>query len=66
MTKQDILELLKKKLPNTLDEDQKYSKVGNLLTKLRKENKIENASKGSHSHWHLKMDHQEKKRHEYS
>lgn len=66
LTKQDILELLRKKLPNTLDEDQKYSKAGNLLTKLRKENKIGNVSKGTQSHWYLKVDHPEKKRYEYT
>lgn len=53
LTKKDISNLLIKKLPDILTVKQKYSKIQNLLTKLRKSGKIENESKGVHSHWHL-------------
>ncbi|WP_291528181.1 helix-turn-helix domain-containing protein [Bacteroides sp. UBA939] len=54
LTKKEIIELLWNKLPDVLDDDQKYYKVGNLLTKLKKQDKIENISKGIHSDWLLK------------
>lgn len=54
LTKQEITKLLWKKLPDVLSDDQKTYKVGNLLTKLRKQNKIENTSRGIYSDWHLK------------
>lgn len=53
LTKKEITELLWNKLPDVLSDDQKYSKVGNLLTKLRKQNKIKNISRGIHSDWYL-------------
>lgn len=56
LTKKEITELLWNKLPNVLSESQKHSKVRNLLTKLRKQDKIENISRGIYSDWHLKTD----------
>ena len=55
LTKQEISKLLWKKLPDVLDEDQKRHKVGNLLSKLRRQNKIRNESKGIHSNWMLRL-----------
>lgn len=54
LSKQEITKLLWKKLPDILNEDQKRSKIGNLLTKLRKQDKIMNRSRGIHSEWYLK------------
>ena len=54
LTKKEITQLLWNKLPNVLSDAQKCSKVGNLLTKLRKQNKIKNISRGVHSDWFLK------------
>ncbi len=54
LSKQEITKLLWKKLPDVLNEDQKRSKIGNLLTKLRKQDKIVNHSRGTHSEWYLK------------
>lgn len=54
LSKQEITKLLWKKLPDILNEDQKRSKIGNLLTKLRKQDKIVNHSRGTHSEWYLK------------
>lgn len=54
LSKQEITKLLWKKLPDILNEDQKRSKIGNLLTKLRKQDKIVNRSRGIHSEWYLK------------
>lgn len=53
LSKKEITNLLIKKLPDILTVKQKHSKVQNLLTKLRKLGKIENESKGIHSHWRL-------------
>ena len=53
LTKQDICKLLWKKLPDVLNDGQKLSKVGNLLTKLRKQHLITNISKGPLSEWYL-------------
>ena len=53
LSKQDITKLLWKKLPDVLNEIQTLFKVGNLLTKLRKQGKIVNRSKGPHSEWLL-------------
>ncbi len=53
LTKQEITKLLIKKLPDVLTVKQKHSKIQNLLTKLRKQGKIENESRGVHSNWHL-------------
>ncbi len=54
LTKKEITQLLWNKLPNVLSDAQKCSKVGNLLTKFRKQNKIKNISRGVHSDWFLK------------
>lgn len=54
LSKQEITKLLWKKLPDILNEDQKRSKIGNLLTKLRKQDKIVNRSRGIYSEWYLK------------
>lgn len=56
LTKQEITKLLWKKLPDVLYEDQKQHKIGNLLSKLRRLDKIENDSRGIHSNWRLKKD----------
>ena len=56
LTKKEITELLWNKLPDVLSESQKHSKVRNLLTKLRKQDKIRNVSKGIHSDWFLNAD----------
>lgn len=54
LTKQEVSKLLWKKLPDVLSDGQKESKVGNLLTKLRKQGQIVNKSKGPLSEWRLK------------
>lgn len=54
LNKKEITALLLKKLPEVLTVKQKHDKIKNLLTKLRKLDKIENESKGVHSHWRLK------------
>lgn len=56
LTKKEITQLLWNKLPDVLSDEQKYYKAGNLLAKLRKQNKIENISRGNHSDWHLKTE----------
>lgn len=53
LTKQEITKLLWKKLPDVLNEDQKGNKIGNLLSKLRRLDKIINDSRGIHSNWRL-------------
>lgn len=40
MSRKDVDDLLIKKLPDALDEKQKLSKVGNLLTQLRVKGRI--------------------------
>lgn len=54
LTKQEITKLLWKKLPDVLSDDQKHSKVKNLLTKLRKQDKIESTQQSIHASWRLK------------
>ncbi|WP_294618785.1 RNA-binding domain-containing protein [uncultured Bacteroides sp.] len=54
LTKQEITKLLWKKLPDILNEEQKYHKVTNLLTKLRLQNRIVNQRQGSISYWQIK------------
>ena len=51
LTKKEITELLWNKLPDVLSNEQRYYKIGNLLAKLKKQNKIGNISKGIHSDW---------------
>lgn len=53
LTREEITKLLWKKLPDVLDENQKYIKIKNLLAKLRKCEKIKNQRKGSSSNWSL-------------
>lgn len=56
LTKKEITELLWNKLPDVLSDEQKYYKVGNLLKKLKKQDKIQNISKGNRSDWLLKRE----------
>lgn len=50
-TRPEIDNLLLPKLSEILDEKQKVTKVGHLLTKLRKMEKIKNIGAGKHSKW---------------
>lgn len=54
LTKQEITKLLWKKLPDVLSDDQKHSKVKNLLTKLRKQDRIVSTQQSIHASWCLK------------
>lgn len=54
LNKQEITKLLWNKLPDVLNDDQKYYKVTNLLTKLRLKGKITNKRQGSISFWQVK------------
>lgn len=54
LTKQEVTKLLWKKLPDVLNEEQKRNKIGNLLSKLKRLNRIVNDSRGIHSYWRLK------------
>ena len=53
LTKQEIVELLWDVLPNQLSDSQKASKIHNMLTKLKGENKIINETHGKSSLWKL-------------
>jgi len=53
LTRKDIDELLWNKLPEWMNELQKKSKVGNLITELRKAEKIENRGLLSKPKWVL-------------
>ena len=53
LNKQEIIQLLWNKLPNVLNDDQKYHKVTNLLTKLRLKGEIANKRQGSISFWQI-------------
>ena len=56
LTKKEITELLWNKLPDVLSDEQKYYKIGNLLAKLKKQDKIGNISRGIHSDWFPKKE----------
>lgn len=49
----DVDELLRKKLPDWMTEDQKKNKVNNLLSELRRKNIIENVGSNKNSKWVL-------------
>lgn len=51
VTRKDIDELLWKKLPDVMTEDQKKNRVGNLITELRKSNKIVNYGTPKEPKW---------------
>ena len=51
LTRGEIDKLLWSVLSDQLDDKQKKSKIGNLLTKLRKKKLIDNNSKGVFSEW---------------
>ena len=53
-TRPDIDSLLIPTLSEVLDEKQKITKIGHLLTKLRKIEKIENVGVGRYSKWVMK------------
>lgn len=53
VTRKDIDELLWKKLPDLMTEEQKKNKVGNLITELRKSGKIINNGTAKESKWML-------------
>ena len=53
MSRKDIDELLWNKLPDWMTEIQKKKKIENLLTELRKFNKIINKGTRKHSSWEL-------------
>lgn len=52
-SRQDIIDLLKDKLPSSLTEKNKISRVRYLLSKLKEENKIYNDKKTGKSSWRL-------------
>lgn len=51
LSRNEIDKLLWRLLPDLLDEKQKKAKITNLLTKLRKQGKIQNKSQGPNSDW---------------
>lgn len=51
LSRKEIDELLWMLLPDLLDDKQKKAKITNLLTKLKKQGKIENKSRGTNSDW---------------
>lgn len=53
LTKEEIVNLLWKVLPDVLSDAQKSNKVNNMLTKLRQKNKIYCISRGRKSIWYL-------------
>lgn len=53
LTKQEIVSLLWDILPDQLDDKQKYTKVYNILRKLREEGSIVNQTSGNNSRWSL-------------
>lgn len=53
-SRKEIISLLKDKLPNSLDENTKLSRVRYLLDLLKKEGKIYHDNKSGHSCWKLK------------
>lgn len=55
MTRKEIDDLLWDKLSDVLNEKQKKSKIGNLISELRIQNKIENKGIPSHPQWVLKI-----------
>ena len=50
-TRAEVNNLLVPKLSDILSENQKITKIGHLITKLRKKNEIENIGSGSYSKW---------------
>lgn len=53
-SRKEIISLLKDKLPNSLNENTKLSRIRYLLNLLKKEEKIYHDSKSGHSCWKLK------------
>jgi ATP-dependent DNA helicase RecG len=53
LTRKDVDELLWKKLPDWMDDNQRKGKIGNLLTKLRNDNVIKNEGTFKNSKWVL-------------
>ena len=47
--RKDIVDLILDKLPDFLNQDQKHAKIGNLITKMRKNNLIKNQGSSSKS-----------------
>lgn len=55
LSKTQITELLWPALPDMLNDEQKKNKIRNLLSKLKKQKKIANDTRGNNSIWRLKV-----------
>jgi len=55
LSKTEITELLWPALPDMLNDEQKKNKIRNLLSKLKKQKKIANDTRGNNSIWRLKV-----------
>lgn len=54
-SKQDLMDVLEKALPEVLSDGQKSKKVSNLLQSMRKENIVDVAGKNRYAKWHLRI-----------
>lgn len=53
-SKQDLMEVLEKALPEVLSDEQKSKKVSNMLQSMKKENVVDTAGKNRYARWYLK------------
>ena len=53
-SKQDLMDVLEKALPEVLSDEQKSKKVSNLLQSLKKENVVDITGKNRYAKWYLK------------
>lgn len=53
-SKQELMEVLEKALPEVLSDEQKSKKVSNMLQSMKKENVVDTAGKNRYARWYLK------------
>ena len=53
-SKQDLMDVLEKALPEVLSDEQKSKKVSNMLQSMKKENIVDTAGKNRYARWYLK------------
>lgn len=53
-SKQDLMDVLEKALPEVLSDEQKSKKVSNMLQSMKKENIVDTAGKNRYAKWYLK------------
>ena len=53
-SKQDLMDVLEKALPEVLSDEQKSKKVSNMLQSMKKENIVDTAGKNRYARWYIK------------